>query len=119
MARASQSERGRKPQGPYRRNSTVMTVRMRPDLKAAIEALAARSGHSTGQEVMMAIAAWLAQRDKEGVAHVATMADLLSQSVKRIRRAKTANDSVTTFTLQVALNHLLSAWSATQKGKQK
>jgi hypothetical protein len=121
---AKPSTRGRKPRGPYERNTTVLTVRMRPDLKAAIEARAKRANRSTSQEVMVALAAWLRQRDTEGAPYLEVMAKAIAKSASHIRQGTqrnwTTNDPAVVAAVHGAMEELLLALRVLQKkgGKQ-
>jgi hypothetical protein len=75
--------RGRKPRGPFKGNSTVMSIRVRLDTKAELEALAARHKHSTAQEVQSALKRWVRRHDRPHLNEIGDALALLAEEVER------------------------------------
>jgi hypothetical protein len=104
-----QSSRGRKPAGPYKRNTVILTVRMQPERKAAIAKLAAELGHSTAQAVQLAFDQWLYRHDptRAHVERLLKAVDRLVRHVEANTKRKWTEDPFTALAIMHGMQTLL------------
>jgi predicted transcriptional regulator len=77
---------GRKPRGEFSGNSAILTVRVRPELRAALQRLAERHCRSLSQEMQRGLDAWVGQR-RDHKRHVAALAHAVTILVEGVERA--------------------------------
>ena len=68
---------GRKPRGEFRGNSKILTVRVRPELRTALERLASKHHRSLSQEMQRGLDYWV-RRYLDPKPHVAALAQAVT-----------------------------------------
>jgi hypothetical protein len=86
---------GRKPQGEFRGNSAVLTVRLRPELRRALEQLARRRRHSLSQEMQSALKSWVGRNPKPHIGRLAHAVTLLVEGIEQITGRRWIKDPFT------------------------
>src|SRR5262249_43211439 len=77
---------GRKPLGPDKRSSEMLTVRVRPDVRRGLERLAKRQGHGLSREMSRAFEHWI-DRHHARAAHVEALGTVVAQIAQFIEGA--------------------------------
>ena len=86
---------GRKPQGEFRGNSAVLTVRIRPELRMELARLAKQRGHSLSQEVQSGLKTWVGRNPKPHIAALAHAVILLVERIEAVTKRRWVRDKFT------------------------
>ena len=106
MARKRQSGAGRKPQGPYAGNTQMLGVRVRPEIRAELERLAAEHRWSLSQAVQRALGSWIRyRRGPCGPALVSAILKVVEQATAETD--KSLDDPFTAQMARLAIDALL------------
>ena len=85
MARKELARGGRRPRGEYRGNSKILTVRVRPELRIALERAAKKHHRSLSQEMQRGLDAWVG-RYNDPKLHIGALATAITLLVEGIER---------------------------------
>jgi predicted transcriptional regulator len=106
---------GRKPRGEYRGNSKILTVRVTPELRTALERLADKHHRSLSQEMQRGLDKWVG-RNLDRKPHVAALAHALTRVVEAVERATGKSwheDAFTGEALRHGVEHLIFHFAPT------
>lgn len=106
MAKKRAPGAGMPPRGDFVGNTAMLNVRIRPDTKAELAALAERHGRSTSQELQSAIADW-ARTFNQSRIHIAALAEAVTtvaEETERITKQRWTDDAFTGAALAQAIN---------------
>jgi predicted transcriptional regulator len=101
---------GRKPLKPADRNSEIVSVRIRPDERRALERLAGKHNRKLSREMQRALADWI-ERHHNRPPHIEALgwiAVQLGQYAEFFTRKKWTDDPHTAQTIVTALNQLMT-----------
>jgi hypothetical protein len=106
MARKRKPGAGRKPRGPYRGNSEMLGVRVRPEIRADLEQISKERGWSLSQAVQLAIQSWIRyRRGPCGPALVSAIFKVVEQV--KAETGESLEDSFTATAARLAINALM------------
>jgi hypothetical protein len=106
---------GRKPRGEFPGNSKILTVRVRPELRTALERLAKKHRRSLSQEMQRGLDDWVG-RYLDPKPHVTALAHALTLLVEAIERATGKSwheDAFTGEALRHGVEHLIFHFAPT------
>jgi hypothetical protein len=104
---------GRKPRGPFKDNSAVISIRIPQDMKADIEALAADNQRSMNQEVLFAISRWIGRHKNPGTNEIGDAVALLASEIERRTGKRIADDADASAVFTVAVPDVIKRYAAT------
>jgi len=110
---------GRKPRGEFRGNTRILTVRVRPELRTALERLAKRHRRSLSQEIQRCLDDWIGRYTKPKL-HISALAHAIALLVGEVERATGENwheDAFTGEALRHAIERLIFHFAPTPDGK--
>lgn len=81
---------GRKPQGEFRGNTKILTVRVRPELRTTLERLAKRHRRSLSQEIQRGLDDWIGRSTKPKP-HIGALMHAIALLVGEIERTTGEN----------------------------
>jgi predicted transcriptional regulator len=88
---------GRKPRGEFRGNTKILTVRVRPELRTALERLAKRHRRSLSQEIQRGLDDWIGRhtKPKPHIGALTHAVALLAEAVERTTGKRWHEDAFT------------------------
>jgi predicted transcriptional regulator len=109
---------GRKPRGDYRGNSKILTVRVRPEMRTALERLANRNDRSLSQEIQRGLNDWIGRhaRPKPHIGALAHAVALLAEAVEEATGKGWHEDAFTGEALRHAVEFLIFHFAPTPDG---
>src|SRR5262249_12095909 len=106
MARKRAMGAGAKPKGPYHGNTKMLGVRVRPEVRAELDALRKERGWSLSQETQRALDSWIRwQRGPTGPALVAAIFKVVEQV--KAETGEALDEPFTSAATRTAVNELL------------
>src|ERR1700675_3201575 len=118
MTRKRAPGAGRKPQGEFRGNSKAVTIRVRPEIPAALKRLAERHGRSMSQEIQRALDDWIT-RSQERKHHIRGLAHAVTLLARRVEHSTGKNwidDPFTSDALRHGIDALVSHFAPAPGG---
>src|SRR5262249_22801906 len=101
---------GRKPLKPDDRSSEILSVRIRPDGRRALERLANKNRTNPSREMQRALESWM-ERHHSGPPHIGALGEIavqLGQFAELFTRKKWSDDPFTAQAIVAALNQLMT-----------
>jgi hypothetical protein len=98
---------GRKPAGPYKRNTEGISLRVQPELKASLERLAKEHRRSLSQEMQVALSAWIRRYQKPHITAFLTAIGRFAEQVEKRTGQRFNENEGTAIALEFGMSRLL------------
>jgi predicted transcriptional regulator len=109
---------GRKPRGEFRGNSKILTVRVRPEIRTALEQLAKRHRRSLSQEIQRGLDDWIGSHHKPKlhIGALAHMTTLLAEAIEQATGRRWHEDPFTGEALRQGVEMLIFHFAPASDG---